>query len=717
MSTSLTRIILVLLTVAAMATVGQAIPADGQQLEIVTSCTTIAVGVRTPWLWEYRARDPQCHQAVATPTLNLDGRDVTLRLADAKPVGQPQVLANGCREYVFTGSVENEPGLQLKLTFRLADDDPVVRFRYEFSSDRPRRLTKAAGTDKLGYLGLSLAGMRDIAELRLSEFNELYHSYMPVERAIEERHFNAGETVMGPILLAGDSTHQLLLAYEHGSTAPDAFLRYRLAPDRSVTLEAVKGNYWAGQEIGPGRPFTTIWLEMAALRGDRQALERVYRDFVLRRLAASPATRQPWVFYNTWNYQERIKAWQGKPYLSEMNLDRMLREIDVAHRMGIEVFVIDTGWYEKTGDWSPNRQRFPDGLKEVKARLDRYGMRLGLWFAPTTVALSSQMLKTHEDCVMTQGGKRPKPWSVWETENSIGCCVVSRYGQDFADELIRLHKELGVSYFKWDAISQYGCDDPGHGHGTAANSAAERGECYAFQMPLALAGIAQRVSDAAPGTICDFDMTESGRCFGLAFLASGKYFLINNGPYYQNYDHPLPPDGNWNLFFRPGPARTWICRTPLVFDRWIPSSLFLTHYLPDDPAENQMLCLGSMVLGQNGIWGDLPALSEAGVARFGKVLAQYKKVRDDITRAFPVRSGPVGGSPEVHEKIADNGRGAVVLFAGHGRYRYLTAHRVDRHVWHDPATTVTFDAEGHAVIEANLSKPGASIVFFGVDDQ
>jgi alpha-galactosidase len=111
------------------------------------------------------------------------------------------------------------------------------------------------------------------------------------------------------------------------------------------------------------------------------------------------------------------------------------------------------------------------------------------------------------------------------------------------------------------------------------------------------------------------------------------------------------------------------------------------------------------------------------VARFANILGKYKQVRDDITRAFPVVSGPVGGTPEVHEKIAEKGRGVVVLFSSHGQYRYITENHPDRRVWHDDATAVTFDAAGHAVITANISqtntsfpKAGASIVLFGVEE-
>ena len=687
-----------------------------------TRFATVTLHAGTSVLWDYSARGVGRRHEIAAPVFSLDGSDVTMALKTVRPLGAPRDLPNGCREFTYVGDVSGEAGLQLKVVFRAAEDDPVVRFRYEVLSDRPRRLTKPAGTDKIRYLGLSLAGLPEATELRLSEFNEEFHSYMPVERPLDLRYFADAEEAMGPILLAGDATEQLLVAYEHGSTAPDEFLHYRLSPDRSVILEAVKGNYWSGEEIGPDSPYSTLWFELEAIKGDRLALQKAYRSFIFRHLALGPASRRPQIFYNTWNYQERVKSWKGKPYLAELNLDRMLKEIDVAHRMGVDVFVIDTGWFEKPGDWQPSPLRFPDGLRQVKAKLDGYGMKLGLWFAPTMAGLTSQMLKTHAECVATIDGKASSRWVVWETEESLGCCVVSRYGRDFANKLIELNRELGVTYFKFDSVDQYGCDAPNHGHGTESNSRSERADCYAFQMPLAMARIAETVSSAIPDAICDFDMTESGRSFGLAYLSAGKYFLINNGPYNQNYDHPLPPDGNWNLFFFPGPARDWICRSPLVFDQWIPSTLFLTHFLPDDPEENQMLSLASLVLGQDGIWGDLPAISAGGVARFARVLGKYREVRDDMANAFPTGSGPVGGTPEVHEKIAPNGRGAVVMFARPGTYRYITLNRPDRRVWHDEGTTVTFDAAGRAMITAKFEarqepfpKAGAHIVFFGVN--
>jgi alpha-galactosidase len=230
--------------------------------------------------------------------------------------------------------------------------------------------------------------------------------------------------------------------------------------------------------------------------------------------------------------------------------------------------------------------------------------------------------------------------------------------------------------------------------------------------------VVDKLAKECPDAIVDFDITEGGRTVGLNFLSSGKYFLINNGPYFFNYNLPFDQNGQWNIFFYPGPARTWICRTPLTFDKWIPSSLFLTHYLPDDPYENQSMAVGSLILGQNGIWGDLPKISKEGIDFFGKTLGMYKQVRDDMTSTAMIRDGAVGGSPEVYEKInPETGRGAIVIFSSHaGAYSYISKNKVDQKLWKTSGVKIQIDKSGLARIDADFKTAEAKIIFFGVNE-
>jgi alpha-galactosidase len=693
-------------------------------MKIQTSLFDLTFGAGPLLVYEPKTGGPPI--ALAGPEIELDGAVVSGPLASVREIAPLQTLPNGAREHRLGAAFAEG---EMELFVRVAEGDPVVRFRYALRAAPGRKMTKVEGRDNLMYLGVSLQGYEDVTEVRLSEFSDLTHCYAPAEHTVSPWHFAAGDGRMGPVLVASSHEQTILLAYEHGSQYPDTYLEFALAADRFVKLRSTKGNYHTGQQL----PFESIWFEVAAVAGGRRQMAEAFRRFVLEHQSTNAETRQPYVFYNTWNHQERNKHWRGKPYLSEMNLERMTKEIEVAAEMGIEVFVLDTGWFEKAGDWRVSRQRFPDELREVKKLLDSHGMKLGLWFNPTVAALSSEMYRAHEDCVTSWRGKKSEPWAIWETEKSNRLCLCSRYAAALTEELIRVARELGVVYFKWDGVDQHGCDDPGHDHGGSANTAEERGDCFAFGLPLSMAKVADDLSHACPGAIVDFDVTEASRSFGLGFLASGKYFSINNGPYFHNLNAPTPADANWNIFFNPGNARGWFARAAVDFDSWLPSVLFLTHFFPDDVQrpglelpewaklpktgeELQMLSLASLVLGPGGLWGDLCAVSDEGVARIRAVLGRYKNVRADMALSYPVRSGARGSSPEVHEKInAPTGRGAVAIFANvPGTYTYVTAAKVAPEHWKSEGAEVEGLPDSRARITATFPRAGAKLVFFGV---
>ena len=647
---------------------------------------------------------------IAPPSILVDGKNRTAVLKSPKPIGSPQELGNGISEHRFSGQFVDDPSLSLELVFRLAHDNPVVRFRYILHGPPEAKLTGDGA--QFRYLEVSFAALTHRLEVQLSNFNGMLHSYTVVELPVAPRAFEDESQLVGPILAAADDQGRaFLVAYEHGAQTPDSFLQFKLSAGGRVGLYARKANYLPGQAADG---FSTVWMQVAASDGGLDKLAAQYRRFILSGLSVGGETRRPYIFYNTWNFQERNKWFNGKPYLSSMTPQRLLAEIGAAHRMGIDVFVIDTGWYEKTGDWQVSRARFPNALADIRNRLDSHGMKLGLWFDPTAAAKSSAMLAGNRQCVRTKNGIEGDPHPIWETETSYPMCLVSPYSDAFADTLIRVARETGARYFKWDAIEQYGCDSPHHWHGDEKNTQAERWNSYAFQLPQQMARVAEKVAAAVGDIIIDFDITESGRAVGLSFLSAGKYFLINNGPYLFNYDLPLDRQHqNWNLFFYPGPARTWICRSPLGYDKWIPSVLFLTHYFPDDPESSQMVNIASLILGQNGIWGDLPNVSAAGVERIGKILQRYKHVREDITASDPVVTGAVGSSPEIHEKIfAPSGKGVIVLFAtAGGKFTYVSCHQAHKNFWTAGEVAVRYDRKGRAVLEANFASPGAAIVF------
>ncbi len=185
-------------------------------------------------------------------------------------------------------------------------------------------------------------------------------------------------------------------------------------------------------------------------------------------------SRRPYIFYNTWNYQERQKWSANHDYLESINLKRALKEIDVAHQIGIEVYVLDTGWYQSTGDWKVSQERFPDRLQQIRSKLQGYGMRLGLWFGPTSAAVSSNVVRQHPEWRASWNGTVVPPGKIWGTEDSYQMCMVSGYGRAFADTVIEAARATGATYFKWDAVGQHACNDPHHDHGTEQNTPDKR---------------------------------------------------------------------------------------------------------------------------------------------------------------------------------------------------------------------------------------------------
>lgn len=579
-----------------------------------------------------------------------------------------RALPRGGREITARYIASGDPPLELTVILRGYPDSPVLRMCYRLSALQSARLTKRAGTDNLRYFTIGAvdpAAM--LTEIQLSHFDPVCHTYRPGIETYAPEELHEDMPLVGPIVLLHTGAATLLAAYEHGADAPLAFFEFhteKQSQGRYLTLYARNGHYYHGQHLAPEQPWKSVWLEVGLAPLPLREFMPLYRRFLLEEMSESTESRRPYIYYNTWNFQERNHLFRKRPYLESMNQERILAEIEVAHRIGVEVFVIDTGWYEKTGDWNVSLARFPNGLRDVRERLERYGMRLGLWFNPAAAAESSAVYRAHPEYEVSWNGQSPAHIPIWETEPSATMCMVSGYAEEYLQAMVRLYHELGVTYYKWDALGQFGCNSPLHDHGGEENPPEERAACFAFEMGRRLTYIAEEAGRRCPGIIVDLDMTECGRIMGLGFLSAGKFFLMNNGPYMCDTEPPeiLGFDPWYNLYFHPGAARSRVCRRGVEYDPIIPSVLYLTHFLPDAPSLSQLNSLASLVLGGNGIWGDLLALSEEDIRFWAENLDDYRRVREAVTRAYPRRRGRIGDSPEIHEKIEPATASGLIAF-------------------------------------------------------
>ena len=97
--------------------------------------------------------------------------------------------------------------------------------------------------------------------------------------------------------------------------------------------------------------------------------------------------------------------------------ESILKLANTAQDLGIELFVLDDGWFgaredDKTGlgDWYvKNRQKLPDGIEGLAQKIEAIGMKFGLWFEPEMVNKNSDLYRLHPDWILCAPGRTSSP--------------------------------------------------------------------------------------------------------------------------------------------------------------------------------------------------------------------------------------------------------------------------------------------------------------------
>ena len=150
------------------------------------------------------------------------------------------------------------------------------------------------------------------------------------------------------------------------------------------------------------------------------------------------------------------------PIRMGINEEIVLAHAEIAAKhfkpLGMEVIQLDHGWQrgDICGDWFPN-ERFPHGLKWLSEQLQsRYGMKLGLWIAPTNVASTSQLFRDHPEWLMKNAEGQPASigrW-FWVPNPEMSLIDASQPGAErwIEETFARLTSE-GARYYKIDFIA------------------------------------------------------------------------------------------------------------------------------------------------------------------------------------------------------------------------------------------------------------------------
>ncbi|MEG1175121.1 MAG: alpha-galactosidase [Ruthenibacterium sp.] len=155
-----------------------------------------------------------------------------------------------------------------------------------------------------------------------------------------------------------------------------------------------------------------------------------------------------------WANAERpilINNWEATYF--HFNEAKLLKLAKAAAKLGIELFVLDDGWFGARssdtaglGDYNVNRKKLPDGLAGLAQKIKALGMRFGLWVEPEMVNADSDLYRAHPDWVIASPGHTP-----CEGRHQLVLDLCRSEVQDYLIENVnRTLKSAEISYVKWD---------------------------------------------------------------------------------------------------------------------------------------------------------------------------------------------------------------------------------------------------------------------------
>lgn len=152
--------------------------------------------------------------------------------------------------------------------------------------------------------------------------------------------------------------------------------------------------------------------------------------------------------------QERpilINNWEATYF--DFNEEKLDALVDEAKELGIELFVLDDGWFGQReddqtslGDWFENEGKLASGLAGFAQKVHDKGLQFGLWLEPEMISGDSELNRQHPDWLLQVPNRKPAL--------SRSQYVLDFSRQDVRDhlyqQLSQLFDTVAIDYIKWD---------------------------------------------------------------------------------------------------------------------------------------------------------------------------------------------------------------------------------------------------------------------------
>ena len=195
--------------------------------------------------------------------------------------------------------------------------------------------------------------------------------------------------------------------------------------------------------LQPGEEFHTPEVMMSASASGFGTLSRNFHK-----------TIREHVCRGEWKRKRRpvlINNWEATYF--DFTGEQLVNIAKSAAKLGVELFVLDDGWFGKRdddysglGDWFPNEKKLGCSLKELAERIMATGVRFGLWVEPECISEDSDLYREHPDWAVAIPGRKPVL--------GRSQLILDFTRKDVQDYIIKrlsaIFEEASITYVKWD---------------------------------------------------------------------------------------------------------------------------------------------------------------------------------------------------------------------------------------------------------------------------
>lgn len=407
---------------------------------------------------DYRYSAFQITYPNGSRTSEFQYRDYELKDGKARLTGLPSTFADDSND-------------SQTLTVKLADGDLELQLHYTVFADEDVivRSTTFVNHGKTVFLNRALSAQLDLPDANY-DFIQFAGSWSR-ERHLHRSHLRPGTQSISSLRTA--SSHQenpfFMLARPHTDNNQGAVFGFNFVYSGNF-LDSVEVDQFDttrvliginpdefGWKLNSGDSFQTPEVIFSYTDNGFNALSQQLGAFYAQHLINPHFA-----------HQERpilINNWEAT--FMDFTEDKLMPIVERAKELGIEMFVLDDGWFghrdddrSSLGDWFVDEKKFNHGIAGFAKRVHDLDMKFGLWFEPEMISIDSKLYQTHPEWMIKTPGRGQTP--------GRHQFVLDMSRKEVVDYLFGLMSHIiqdaKLDYIKWDMnrniTEMYGADLP-----------------------------------------------------------------------------------------------------------------------------------------------------------------------------------------------------------------------------------------------------------------